>query len=165
MSHYEKKLKSKIDDEIKLAGLEALVPEELEKHLILSSDRLRTFEDARLEIVTYVEAKFGLRIREAGPREAVLRASKQSTLLQPAKEKRRRCHMAGASHAAVLTIYATAMHAKARTSNRLTKASRTAHRGPRVRATKENPKENRKVSRDRKTFRRGQRLYERLIRP
>ena len=32
---YEKKLKDKLDDEIKLAGLVALVPEELEKHLIL----------------------------------------------------------------------------------------------------------------------------------
>ena len=58
MSRYEKKLKDKMDDDIKLAGLEALVPEELEKHLILNSNRLRTFEDARLEIVTYVEAKF-----------------------------------------------------------------------------------------------------------
>ena len=46
-----------MDDEIKLAGLEALVPE-LEKHLIFDSNRLRTFEDARLQIVTYVEAKF-----------------------------------------------------------------------------------------------------------
>ena len=62
MSRYEKKLKSKIDDEIKLVGLEALVPEELEKQLILSSNRLRTLEEARLEIVRYVEAKFALRI-------------------------------------------------------------------------------------------------------
>ena len=59
MSRYEKKLKDKLDDEIKLAGLEALVLDELEKHLILNSNRLRTFEDGRLEIVTYVEAKFG----------------------------------------------------------------------------------------------------------
>ena len=60
-----KRLKDKLDDEIKLTGLEALVREELEKHLILNSNRLRTFEDARLEIVTYVEAKFGLRIRDS----------------------------------------------------------------------------------------------------
>ena len=65
MSRYEKKLKGKMDDEIKLAGLGALVPEELEKHLILNSNRLRIFEDARLEIVTYVEAKFGLTIRDS----------------------------------------------------------------------------------------------------
>ena len=56
MSCYEKKQKDKMDDEIKLV---ALVPEELEKHLSLNSNRLRTFEDARLEIVTNVEAKFG----------------------------------------------------------------------------------------------------------
>ena len=39
----------------------------LEKHLILNSNRLRTFEDARLEVVTYVEAKCGLRIRDSKP--------------------------------------------------------------------------------------------------
>ena len=39
---YKKKLKDKLDDEIKHAGLESLVPEEL---------------------VTYIEAKFGLRIQ------------------------------------------------------------------------------------------------------
>ena len=58
VSPCEKKMKDKLDDEIKLAGLEALVPEELEKRLILNSNRLRTFEDACLEVVTYVEAKF-----------------------------------------------------------------------------------------------------------
>ena len=46
-----------MDDEIKLAGLESLVSEELEKHLILNSNRLRTFEDARLEVVTYEEGE------------------------------------------------------------------------------------------------------------
>ena len=55
VSRYEKKSKDKLEDEIKLAGLEALVPEELEKHLMLNSSRLRRFEDARLAIVTYVE--------------------------------------------------------------------------------------------------------------
>ena len=67
VSRFEKKMKDKLDDEIKLAGLESLVPEELVKHLILNSNRLRTFEDARLEIVTYVEAKFGLQIRDSKP--------------------------------------------------------------------------------------------------
>ena len=33
VSRFEKKMKDKLDDEIKLAGLESLVPEELEKHL------------------------------------------------------------------------------------------------------------------------------------
>ena len=64
MSRFEKKMKDKLDDEIELAGLESLVPEELEKHLILNSNRLRTFEDACLQVVAYVEAKFGLRIRD-----------------------------------------------------------------------------------------------------
>ena len=67
VSRYEKNMKDKLDDEIKLAGLESLVLEELEKHLILTSNRLRTFEDARLEVVTYVEAKFGLRHRDSKP--------------------------------------------------------------------------------------------------
>ena len=63
-------MKDKLDDEIKLAGLQALALEELEKHLILNSNRLRTFEDARLEVVTYVESKFGLRNRDAKPGDA-----------------------------------------------------------------------------------------------
>ena len=44
MSRYEKKLKDNMDDEIKLAGLDALVPEKLEKHLILNSNRLRSLK-------------------------------------------------------------------------------------------------------------------------
>ena len=66
-------MKDKLDDEIKLTGLESLVPEELEKHLILNSNRLRTFEDARLEVVTYVEAKFGLIIRDSKPSDTGVR--------------------------------------------------------------------------------------------
>ena len=69
VSRYQKKLKDTFDDEIRLVGLEALVPEELEKHLIVTSNRLRTFEDARLKIVTYVVTKFGLRIRDSKPSE------------------------------------------------------------------------------------------------
>ena len=67
MSRFEKKMKDKLDGEIKLAGHESLVPKELEKHLILNSNRLRTFEDERLQVVTYVEAKFGLRICDSKP--------------------------------------------------------------------------------------------------
>ena len=58
VSRYENKLKDKLD---------------VEKHLILNSNRLRTFEDARLEIVTYVEAMFGLRIRDPKPSDTGLR--------------------------------------------------------------------------------------------
>ena len=67
VSSEQKKLKNKMNDQIKLTGLEALVPEELEKHLVLNSNRLRTFEDARLEIVTYVEANFGFKFRDSKP--------------------------------------------------------------------------------------------------
>ena len=77
------KLKGKFDDEIKLAGLEPLLPEELEKYLMLTSSRMRTFEDARLEIVTYVEAKFGLRIRDSKPSDTGLRGHSSD----PVKEK------------------------------------------------------------------------------
>ena len=42
----EKKLKDTSDDEIKLAGLEALRLGNSRKHLILNSNRLRTFGDA-----------------------------------------------------------------------------------------------------------------------
>ena len=44
VSRYEKKLKDKFDGEMNLAGLEALVTEELEKHLILNAHPLRSFE-------------------------------------------------------------------------------------------------------------------------
>ena len=54
MVRYEK-LKGKFDDETKRAGLESLIPEELEKHLFFLSTRLETFEDARSEILKYVE--------------------------------------------------------------------------------------------------------------
>ena len=57
VSRFEKKFKDKLDQEMKLAGLGALVLEELEKHLILNSNRLRTFEDARLEVLTNVESE------------------------------------------------------------------------------------------------------------
>ena len=99
---HEKKLKSKMDDEIKLAGLEALVPEELEKHLIFNSNRLRTFEDARLEIVTYVEAKFGLRLRDFKPSDTGSRGHSDPTdvdavnsLSSLAKEKGHRVRVMG----------------------------------------------------------------------
>ena len=41
--------------------------------MTLNSNRLRTFEDARLEVVTYVEAKFGLRVRDPKPSDTGFR--------------------------------------------------------------------------------------------
>ena len=101
VSRYEMKMKDKLDDEIKPAGLESLVPEELEKHLILNSNRWRTFEDARLEVVTYVEAKFGLRNRDSKPSDTGARGRSdpwmlmRSTLSRLAKEKGHQVRVVG----------------------------------------------------------------------
>ena len=57
--------KATLDDESKFAGLEALVREELEKHLMPNFSRMRIFEDGCLEIVTYVEAKFGFTVHDS----------------------------------------------------------------------------------------------------
>ena len=155
VSQYEEKSKDKLDDEIKLAGLESLVPEELEKHLILNSNRLRTFEDARLEVVTYVEAKFGLKIRDSKPSDTGARGhsdpmdadainSLSSGKGKVSSSPRDGCSKCGGAH-----FQRDCMHARAQASNRLAKANRARH-CPRVRAkarvkkTKENPKENTK---------------------
>ena len=73
VSQYEEKSKNKMNDEIKLAGLEALVPKELEKHLILNSNRLRTVEGRRREVVTQVEKQFGFTNRDSKPSDTGLR--------------------------------------------------------------------------------------------
>ena len=153
MSRHEKKLKDKFDDEIKLAGLEALVPEQLEKHLILNSIRLRTFEDTRLEVVTYVEAKLGLTIRDSKPSDTGARGHSDPidvdavNSLSSAKGKGSSSPRDGCLSAVEDICNETAMHARAQASNRLARANRASH-GPRVRAkervkrTRENPKES-----------------------
>ena len=84
-------LNDKMNDEIKLAGLEAMVPEELEKHLILNSSRVRTCEDARREVVTCVEEKFGFQIRDSKPSDTGLREHSEvgavNSLSRQSKEK------------------------------------------------------------------------------
>ena len=75
---YEK-LKGKLDDAIKRAGLESLVPEELEKHLIFNSNRLETFEDLYSEVVKCMEEKISSRIRDLMPSEVNFRESSDST--------------------------------------------------------------------------------------
>ena len=133
VSRHEKKMRDMLDDEMKFAGLEALVLEELEKHLILNSNRLRTSADESLEIVTYVEAKFGLRIRDSKPSETASRGHSvpwlltKSMLLHPAKENGHRVHEMVVSSVVELTFNETAMftqtHAKTTASNRLAKAN------------------------------------------
>ena len=140
------------DDGIKLAGLESLVLEELEKHLILNSNHLRTFEDARSEIVTYVEEKFGLRIRDSKRSKAEL--CKRSdpihvvSSLQSGKGKWSSDPRVGCFWMMQHVFDETAMQARTCASKCLAKAIRASH-GPRVKTkerakrTMENPKEPR----------------------
>ena len=132
----EKKMKDKLDDEIKLAGLESLVPEELQKHLILNSNRLRTFEDARLEVMTHVEAKFGLRIRDSKPSDTSSRGNSDPSdvdavnSLSSSKGKGSTSPRDGVLSAVVRIFNEIAKHGKAHASNRMAKANRASH-GPR----------------------------------
>ena len=111
------------------------MPEELEKHLIFSSNSLRTFEDARLEVVTHLEAKFGLRIRASKPgargHSDPMDVDAVNSLSRLAKEKGHQIRAMGVFCAVEHIFNETAMHAKAQASNRMTKANRARH-GPRV---------------------------------
>ena len=119
-----------------------------------NSNRLRTFEDARLEIVTYVEAKFGLIIRDSKPSDTGSRGHSDpmdveavNSLSRLAKEKGHRVRVMDVLSAVEHIFNETAMHARAQASKRLARANR-AIRGPRVRAkervkkARENPKES-----------------------
>ena len=103
-----------------------MVPEELEKHLILNSNRLRTFEDARLEVVTYVEAKFGLR----------------SIVSRLAKEKGHQVRVICVLSAVEHIFDETAMHARTLASNRLARHGPRVRTKVRVKRSRDNPKEN-----------------------
>ena len=165
VSHYEKKLKDKMDDEIKLAGLESLVPEELEKHLIVNSNPPADFsEDARREIVTYEEAKFGLGNRDSKPSDTGLREHSgshgcwggQLFLSRQANENGHQVRAMGVLSAVQHIFNETAMQARTPASNRLAKAIRARH-GPRLKA-----KERVKRTRENQRTRRYQRLMQGL---
>ena len=127
----EKKLKDNFDDEIKLAGLEALVPEELKKHLTLNSNRCEHSRMRSMEIVTYVEAKFGLRILDSRPSDTVTRGHNDPmdfdtvNPCHPVKEKGHRVHETVASSAVERIFNVTAMHAEATASNHLARAKQS----------------------------------------
>ena len=130
VSQYEEKSKNKMNDEIKLAGLEALVPKELEEPLILNSNRLRTFEDARREVVTYVEKQFGfLKFVIPSRVTRVLREHSEvgavNSLLS-VEGKGSPCLSAMEP-----SFNETAMQARTQTRNCLAKAIKASH-GPRV---------------------------------
>ena len=137
VSRCEKKLEGKMDDEIKLAGLEALVPEELEKHLILNSNRLRPFEDVRLDVVPYMEAKFGLRIRDPKPSDTGFREHSDPmdvgavSSLSSGKGKCHQIRAMGVLSAVQHMFNETAMQERTLARKRLAKAIRASH-GPRV---------------------------------
>lgn len=52
-----------IPEDIKISILERLVPQELERHLVLNRDRFRGFNDMLLEMQNYVEHSTGSRIK------------------------------------------------------------------------------------------------------
>ena len=111
------------------------MPEELEKHLILNLNRLRTSEDARLD-VTYVEVKFGLRIRASKPSDTGLVNTQTPWMLMRSilsREERHRVRMMGVSTVVEQIFNETAVHARTHASNRLAKANRASH-DPCVRA-------------------------------
>ena len=126
MSRFEKKLKDELDDEIKLAGLEALVPAELEKHLILNSNRLR-------DIQGYAPGSRDVRGGEVRLVIPIPWMLMRSNLCHIVKEKGHRVHEMVVSSVVEHIFNVTAMHAKATASNQMAKANKASH-GPRVRA-------------------------------
>ena len=116
-------MKDKLDDEIRLAGLEALVPEELDKH----SNRLRTLKDARLEIVILLRS-----LVSAIPSQGTLELEETRipwmvTRSIPSHLARNEGHRV---HGMVVFItvehifHETATHAKATAGNHLAEANR-----------------------------------------
>ena len=52
-----------LQDEIKIAVLEQICPTELERHLQMSKARLRTFDDHREEITSFLETRLGSKLK------------------------------------------------------------------------------------------------------
>ena len=53
----------KLQDEIKIAVLEQICPTELERHLQMSKARLKSFEDHREEIMSFLETRLGSKMK------------------------------------------------------------------------------------------------------
>ena len=127
MSRFEKKLKNEMNDKIKLVGMEALVPVEFEKHLILNSSRLRTLEDARREIVTNVEAKFCSKNLDSKPSDTGLREYPDVGAVnsRQSKEKEHPVCAMGIFSVMEHIFNETAMQARTLARNRLAKANQS----------------------------------------
>ncbi|CAK0857259.1 unnamed protein product [Prorocentrum cordatum] len=55
---------AELPEDIKMAALEMLVPQDIENHLVLNKHRLDTFQDSLNEVMTIVEARTGVEIKE-----------------------------------------------------------------------------------------------------
>ena len=69
VSRYERKKNNageyeSVSDDIKMAAMESMVPEDLEKHLLMQRARLNSYDLMREEVVSYVESVIGSKIRE-----------------------------------------------------------------------------------------------------
>ncbi|CAK0892530.1 unnamed protein product [Prorocentrum cordatum] len=60
---------AELPEDIKMAALEMLVPQDIENHLVLNKHRLVTFQDSLNEVMTIVEARTGVKIKAAGSLE------------------------------------------------------------------------------------------------
>ena len=53
-----------VPDDIKKATLESMLPEELQHHVAMNRARLKDYESTRAEIVVFLEARIGLKMKE-----------------------------------------------------------------------------------------------------
>ena len=85
MCRYEKKAKKELDHDIKLAGLEAVVKEEHERHPTVNDNRFRTFEQARLEDVKAkrLETKFRGKVSLRGPGDPPKNRKNENSFFDP----------------------------------------------------------------------------------
>ena len=115
-------------------GLDPLVPEELQKHLNLNLKRLRAFEDARLEVATYVEAKFCLRTRDSKTSDTSSRGHSDlmdvyvvNSLSIVMQGKCSSSERDGWFKCGDVHFNEIAMHSRAQASNRIAKANRASN--------------------------------------
>ena len=68
VSRYESRkdacgVREKIPEDVKMAAIEAMVPQDLEKHLLYSQPRMTDYETMRAEITLLLEARTGVRMK------------------------------------------------------------------------------------------------------
>ena len=147
MSRFEKKMKDKLDDEIKLAGLESLVREELEEHLISQLESLANIRgcapgsrDVRGGEVWF-ENSTGSR-GHSDPMDVHAVNSLSSGKGKGSSSPRDGCFILNAVEH---NFNETAMHARTQASNRLARHGSRVRAKVRVKRSRENAKENTKV--------------------